>query len=33
MKKAFSKIAAILMAVEKFGINQQVYSQFCPMAN
>ena len=25
--------ANLIMAVEKFGINQQVYSQFCPMAN
>ena len=25
--------ANLIMAVEKFGINQQVYSQFCPMAD
>jgi Cu(I)/Ag(I) efflux system membrane fusion protein len=25
--------ASLIMAVEKFGINQQVYSQFCPMAD
>ncbi|MFY0630019.1 MAG: efflux RND transporter periplasmic adaptor subunit [Flavobacteriaceae bacterium] len=25
--------ASLIMVVEKFGINQQVYSQFCPMAD
>ncbi|MBL4605864.1 MAG: efflux RND transporter periplasmic adaptor subunit [Flavobacteriaceae bacterium] len=25
--------ASLIMAVEKFGINQQVYRQFCPMAD